>query len=81
MTETEQLILDELTSLETALANLQLDPKPNLVAIFERIDELTGQLPKNGDPELLHFLHKKSYEKARFHLQGRSAENARGTCR
>lgn len=81
MTETEQLIFDELIGMETALANLQAQPKPNLVAIFERIDELTRQLPKDADPELLHFLHKKSYEKARLHLQGRGAENARGTCR
>lgn len=80
MSDTEQQILDELVSLENALANMQADPKPNLVEIFQRIDDLTAQLPKDADPELLHFLHKKSYEKARFHLQGRGAENARGTC-
>ncbi len=82
MTETEQSILQELLGMEEALANMQTaNPKPDLVAIFQRIDSLTAQLPKNGDAELLHFLHKKSYEKARLHLQDRSAENARGTCR
>lgn len=81
MTETEQSILDELLALENALATIQTaDPKPDLVAHFQKIDDLTNSMPKGSDPELLHFLHKKSYEKARFHLQGRSAENARGTC-
>ncbi len=81
MTETEQTILDQLVALEGALATIQTaNPKPDLVGMFKRIDELTARLPKNSDPELLHFLHKKSYEKARFHLQGRGAENARGTC-
>jgi hypothetical protein len=82
MTETEQTILQELLGMEEALATMQsANPKPNLVAIFQRIDSLTAQLPKNGDAELLHFLHKKSYEKARLHLQDRSSENARGTGR
>lgn len=79
MTEMEQTILDELLGMERALATMQTaNPKPNLVEIFQRIDHLTAQMPKGSDPELLHFLHKKSYEKARMHLQGRAAE--RGTC-
>ena len=48
---------------------------------FNRIDELTKQLPRDTDPTLLHYLHKKSYEKARFYLQGRDAENQAGNCR
>ncbi len=55
-------------------------PIPNLVPLFTRLDEMTRQLPKETDPELLHFLHKKSYAKARLLLQGRGVENARGTC-
>lgn len=81
MTEIETTILQELLGMEKALATMQTaDPKPNLVEIFQRIDTLTAEIPKDGDSELLHFLHKKSYEKARLHLQGRSSENARGTC-
>jgi len=53
---------------------------PNLMPLFTRLDDLTCRLPKTADPELLHFLHKKSYEKARLLLQGRGQENARGTC-
>jgi hypothetical protein len=48
--------------------------------MFSRIDDLTRQLPRESDPTLLHYLHKKSYEKARLFLQGREAENARGNC-
>jgi hypothetical protein len=51
-----------------------------LQGIFARLDALTAQLPKGSDPNLLHYLHKKSYEKARLLLQGRDAENARGSC-
>jgi hypothetical protein len=57
------------------------NPKPNLLPLFARIDELTKQLPRNADPQLLHYLHKKSYEKARLWLQDRDAENQVGNCR
>lgn len=57
------------------------NPKPNLLPLFARIDELTYQLPRNTDPQLLHYLHKKSYEKARLWLLDRDAENQAGNCR
>jgi hypothetical protein len=57
------------------------NPKPNLLPIFSQLDDLTRQLPRHADPALLHYLHKKSYEKARFYLQGRDAENQAGNCR
>ena len=57
------------------------NPKPNLLPLFARIDELTKQLPRDADPTLLHYLHKKSYEKARLFLQNRDAENQVGNCR
>lgn len=82
MTETEQKILSELNGLNEALATIATaDPKPDLVAIFNRLDGLLAKLPKDADPELLHFLHKKSYEKARLLLEGRNHENAQGSCR
>ncbi|MBK8000319.1 MAG: hypothetical protein IPK15_16755 [Verrucomicrobia bacterium] len=81
MTGTEQNILDALLELERAVSSMATaNPKPNLVAMFSRIDELTRQLPRDADPSLLHYLHKKSYEKARLFLQGREVENARGNC-
>jgi hypothetical protein len=79
--ETEKAILQGLVELDTAVKTMATaNPKPNLLAIFSRLDELTRQLPKNTPPDLLHYLHKKSYEKARFWLEGRDAENARGNC-
>jgi hypothetical protein len=82
MTETEQAILQALVQLEAAVKGMAAaHPKPNLLPLFARLEELTGQLPKETDPSLLHYLHKKSYEKARLFLQGRDAENAEGSCR
>lgn len=82
MTELEQSILTTLDELDAAIKSRPAGrPMPNLVPLFQRLDDLGRQLPKGSDPELLHFLHKKSYEKARLMLQGRGAENARGTCR
>jgi hypothetical protein len=81
MTETENIILQELLELEAAIKTIpSAQPKPNLLPRFERIDSLTRQLPRNTDPGLLHYLHKKSYEKARLFLQGRDAENTQGNC-
>ncbi|MEP7037693.1 MAG: hypothetical protein ABI891_05075 [Acidobacteriota bacterium] len=79
MTDTEKIILQTLLELEktvktSAPANL------NLLPLFERLDELTRQLPHSTEPDLLHYLHKKSYEKARLLLQGRESENVRGAC-
>jgi hypothetical protein len=81
MTEMEQQILGALVELEQAVARMKTDnPKPNLVPIFERIDQLGRELPPTADPLLQHYLRKKSYEKARLFLQGRDAENATGNC-
>jgi hypothetical protein len=81
MTDTERQILNALLDLESAVGRMKTaEPKPNLLAIFSRIDELAGALPPGSDPQLLHYLRKKSYEKARLFLQGRDAENAAGNC-
>lgn len=81
MTESEQAILQSLVELDNAVKAMPTaNPKPNLLPLFARLDELTRQLPKTTSPDLLHYLHKKSYEKARLWLEGRDAENARGNC-
>ena len=78
----ENNLLVALVELENAVkAMSSANPKPNLVPLFNRIDDLTKQLPRNTDPALLHYLHKKSYEKAWLYLQGRDAENQAGNCR
>ena len=82
MSELEQDILKALIELENSVkAFPSSNPKPNLLPLFEHLDGLTGRLPPDADPNLLHYLRKKSYEKARLLLQGRDAENARGNCR
>ena len=81
MSETERAILRALVELDIAVQSMPgANPKPNLLPIFSRLEELTRQLPKSAPPDLLHYLHKKSYEKARLWLEGRDAENARGSC-
>ena len=82
MTEAEQSLLQALVELEAAAKEMaRAHPKPDLLPLFSRIEHLTRQLPRGTDPDLLHYLHKKSYEKARLFLQGRDAENAEGSCR
>jgi hypothetical protein len=77
----EKNLLDALIELEnTVKAMPTANPKPSLIPLFNRLDELTKQLPRNTDPALLHYLHKKSYEKARLYLQGHDAENQVGHC-
>jgi hypothetical protein len=81
MTETEDAILQALVELDSAVKSMSVTKsKPNLLPIFERIDGLARQLPRGTDPQLLHYLQKKSYEKARLFLQGRDAENVEGSC-
>jgi len=82
MTDLEKSLLQSLLDLEAAVANMKTaTTKPDLLQLFNRIDGLTLQLPRGTDPTLMHYLHKKSYEKARLFLQGRDAENQVGNCR
>ncbi len=82
MTDIEKAILQTLLELETIVKSMaSAHPKPSLLPLFARLDELTQKLPKDTEPDLLHYLYKRSYENARLLLQGREAENARGTCR
>jgi hypothetical protein len=81
MTDTEKSILDSLSELDRAAKSMSgPGPKPNIASILSRLDTLTDELPKGTDPNLLHYLHKKSYEKARLFLLGRGSENASGSC-
>ena len=82
MTDTERDILESLRALEQAVKSMPTaSPKPNLLPLFARLDDLTRQLPPATPPTLLHYLHKKSYEKARLFLQGNDAANQTGQCR
>jgi hypothetical protein len=78
----EEILLNTLVELDVSVKAIStVKAKPNLLSLFARIDELTKQLPRDTDPTLLHYLHKKSYEKARLYLQDHDAENAVGSCR
>jgi hypothetical protein len=72
MTDLEKEILGVLTELDhTAKSMSTAEPKPDLRPLFTRLDDLGRQLPKGSDPNLAHYLQRKSYEKARLLLEGR----------
>jgi hypothetical protein len=79
VTSLEKDLLKTLVELDVAVKAMP-NPKLNLLRLFARIDELAKQLPHDTDPALLHYLRKKSYEKARLFLKGRDAENQIGNC-
>ena len=79
-TEPERLLREALVELDNAVTAMSGGAKPDLLPLFARIDGLTRTLPPGTPPELLHYLHKKSYQKARLWLQGRDAENQAGRC-
>ena len=82
MIATEHAILEALNELDAAAKSIgRGGAKPNMLAIFERLDKLAGELPDGANPELLHFLNRKSYEKARLLLQGHPTQERRGGCR
>ncbi|HWH71563.1 MAG TPA: hypothetical protein VNT26_19455 [Candidatus Sulfotelmatobacter sp.] len=82
MSEIEKSLLGALGDLDAAVKSLPAaQPKPNLQVLFSRIDELASQLPEATDPNLRHYLRKRSYEKARLFLEGRDGETVAGNCR
>jgi len=82
MSAIESNLLQALVELDQAVKRMPTAAaKPELRALFSRIEELRGQLPNETDPTLLHYLDRKSYEKARLWLQGHDAENQAGNCR
>jgi hypothetical protein len=81
MNDTEKAILDTLNELEEKVASMAAaKPKPDLLGIFSRLDQLAQQLPATASPELRHYLQKKSYQKARLCLEGKNSETPRGSC-
>ena len=76
MESLEQALLDKLLELETASKTLaSVKPKPNLMRLFGEIENMAGRLPKSSNPSLLHYLRRKSYQKARLLLQGEDPES------
>jgi hypothetical protein len=77
-------IVDLVAALRERLAiigdeNSRRDPDKHtarLRAISEKIDSLAAALPKPIDPQLAHFLQRKSYDKALEFLSGRNSAGA-----
>lgn len=81
MTAIERNILDSLNELDAAVKTMPTaNPKPNLLPLFARIESLANQLPRETAPDLLHYMQRKSYEKARLWLQGHFDEIQKGGC-
>jgi len=81
MTPLEHDILDHLIRLEAAVKAMPTaNPKPNLLPLFQQIEALADQLPRGTSPDLMHYMQRKSYEKARQWLEGRYAEIQKGGC-
>jgi len=81
MNQVETEILGTLRELERAVKpGVSGQGNPALQEIFSRLDNLARQLPQGANPNLLHYLQKQSYQKARLLLEGRDEENRRGSC-
>ena len=82
MTVLEKQILDRLIELDETVRTMPTaNPKPNLLPLFQQIEDLADQLPRSTAPDLLHYMQRKSYEKARQWLEGRFAEIQKGGCK
>ena len=77
----EYEILARLRELENAVRKMRAaNPKPDLGLLFSQLDVLTASLPAETSGALLHFLQRKSYEKARLFLEERETERQAGSC-
>lgn len=81
MSPVEQEILDALIELENAVKSLRTaTPRPDLGALMARIDMLQAKLPPDADRDLIHYLQRKSHEKARMWLEGKRTGIPSGVC-
>jgi len=81
MTELEQELHQALLDLDGAVKHMAATKtRVDLMPLFARIDELGAKLPPGTDPQLVHFIQRKSFEKASLWLEGRKAEITRGIC-
>ena len=76
----ENVIIDLIAALQERLAIIgdetsRLDQEKHMArlrAVSERIDKLEAQLPQPVDPQLAHYLQRRSYHKALELLEGRA---------
>ena len=81
MTQLETELHQALLDLDGAVKRMSATKAPvDLMPLFVRIDELGAQLPEGTDPQLVHFIQRKSFEKATLWLEGRKSAITRGVC-
>lgn len=81
VTAIERDILKALQDLDATVKTMATaNPKPNLLPMLQRLESLSEQLPRSTAPDLMHYMQKRSYEKARLWLEGRFAEIQKGGC-
>ncbi len=78
MNEVERELLGALVALERIAGSGEPGPKPGLGEALARVESTARRLPVGSAPDLLHYLGKRSYEKARLFLEGRDPEQ--GAC-
>jgi hypothetical protein len=73
VTSLESEILRELVRLDETVADIAAGRAGSVLPVTRRIGELAGSLPAEADPQLVHYLRKHSYGKARLFLEGHGA--------
>lgn len=70
MTSLESEILRELVRLDETVADMAAGRAGSVLPVTRRLDELARLLPAEADPQLIHYMRKHSYGKARLFLEG-----------
>jgi hypothetical protein len=78
MNAVEHELLEALVRLERVVGTGAPGPKPGLAEALQGIQDTARRLPPGTSGELLHYLGKRSYEKARLWLEGKDPEQ--GVC-
>ena len=81
-TPLEENLLNAFIELDNAVKAMPAaDPKPNLLPLFARIDELTKQLPRDADPALLHYCTRKVTKRRGCFCRIAMRKTRSGNCR
>lgn len=78
MNAVEAELLEALRNLEGVVGTGAPGPRPGLAAALAQVESAGRRLPPGTAPDLLHYVQKRSYEKARLWLEGEDPE--KGAC-
>lgn len=77
MHDAERELLEALRQLDRTVKQMAAaNPKPSLLPLFARIETAAANLPPGTDPQLAHFIQRKSYEKALALMEERAGTGA-----